>query len=125
MAFDPDVGNPYVRKGEYSAAEPKAAKMMQMIASDKYDAFSEFSYLLQAEVHVARGNGEAALKALERAPGIRNHCPRYRALLADTHRLLMRLKVQLRNIALFLMPFCCAITIYGATILIISMNAQK
>jgi len=82
------AGRVYVRKGEYSAAESKAAKMMQLIEGDKYDAFLEFSHLLQAEVHVARGNGEAALKALERAPGKRNNCPRYRALLADTHRLL-------------------------------------
>jgi tetratricopeptide (TPR) repeat protein len=77
-----------VRKGEYSAAESKAAKMRQMIESDKYDAFLKFSYLLQAEVHVARESGEAALKALERAPGLRNNCPRYRALLAETHGLL-------------------------------------
>lgn len=82
------AGRAYVKKGEYSEAESRAAKMRQMIEGDKYDGFLGFFYLLQAEVHVARGNGEAALKALNEAPGLRNHCPRYRALLAETHRLL-------------------------------------
>jgi tetratricopeptide (TPR) repeat protein len=82
------AGRVYVKKGEYSAAESKAAKMMQMITSDKYDGFLEFFHLLLAEVHVARGSGEAALKALNEAPGIRYNFPRSRALLAETHRLL-------------------------------------
>jgi tetratricopeptide (TPR) repeat protein/predicted Ser/Thr protein kinase len=82
------AGRVNVRKGELSAAESKAAKMMQMIEGDKYDGFLEFSHLLQAEVHVARGKGEAAQKALNKAPGLRNYFPRAHVLLADTHRLL-------------------------------------
>jgi tetratricopeptide (TPR) repeat protein len=79
------AGTAMVQKGDFGEARNRAENIKQLVEHEGYDTFYlDFYYMLLAEMHLARGEVDAATSAKDRVSyvPVRSN-PRYQILLAD------------------------------------------
>jgi tetratricopeptide (TPR) repeat protein len=84
------AGIAMVKKRDYRAAQDYAARIEKYIQDNNYHILNmDYYYLLNAEIQVAQGNGQAALDSLKQASyRTKEFSPRYMTLMAASFALL-------------------------------------
>jgi tetratricopeptide (TPR) repeat protein len=84
------AGIAMVKKRDYRAAQDYAARIEKYIQDNNYHILNmDYYYLLNAEIQVAQGNGQAALDSLKQASyRTKEYSPRYMTLMAASFALL-------------------------------------
>ncbi len=84
------VGIAMVKKKDFRAAQDYAVKIEKYIQDNNYHILNmDYYFLLNAEIEVARGNGQAALDALKKASyRAKEYSPRYMILMSASFALL-------------------------------------
>jgi len=79
-----------VKKGDYKAAQDYAANIKKFIQDKNYDMLNmDYYFLLNAEIHVAQGNGQAAMDSLKQVSyRARDYSARYMTLMPASLALL-------------------------------------